>query len=671
MKLKHLAALVAATFIAGTAALNAANPKPFTVPEVREWKGADGFWSLDNARSIVYTNAALRPVAEQLAADFKALHGRRLPVAEKRKGAKGDIILSLKPDRNAKSHEGYTVDISDRGVSIASPTVDGTRWGAMTLLQLSEAGNEIPRGRISDYPVYGFRGFMIDVGRKYIPIDYLYRLVDVMAYHKMNKLHIHLNDNGFPRFYDNDWQKTQAAFRLESDTFPGLTARDGSYTKAEFRALQDYATEKGVDIIPEIDVPAHSLAFTLYKPEIASTGSNGYDHLDISKPETYEFLNALLAEYLEGPDPVFKGEVFHIGTDEYNGDSITMEQFRAFTDHYIRFAESYGKKAAVWGALTHAKGETPVKSDNVLMYLWYNGYANPQDMMDQGYDVVSIPDGYVYIVPAAGYYYDYLNAPMLYEKWTPANINGYEVAEDTPQLKGGLFAVWNDHPNNGITVRDIHHRVMAALPVISAKTWDASHVTFPYDEFAANAVTLSEAPGVNLLARQGEPNTTVLEIATVTPGQTLPLKEIGYDYSVEFDLEGAAEKKGTVLFETPDATVWLSDPITGNMGFSREGKLYSFRHDVRPGEKNHLTIIGTNTGTQLYIDGKLIDNLDRRWIHFKDDNDKYPRMAEVPTLVFPLERAGNFNSKLSNLKVSNYPVLTAPAPIATKKPEKK
>ncbi|MBD5346890.1 MAG: family 20 glycosylhydrolase [Bacteroides sp.] len=667
MKFKYFAALLACAFIAGGSALDAANPKPFTVPEVREWKGADGSWSLESANAIVYTNAALRPVAEQLAAGFRELGGRNLPVVEKRRGDKGDITLSLKPDRKAKSKEAYAMDITDKGVTITSPSVDGIRWGGMTLLQLSEAGNEIPRGRISDFPSYGFRGMMIDAGRKYIPLDYLYRLVDVLAYYKMNELHIHLNDNGFPRFYDNDWQKTQAAFRLESETYPGLTARDGSYSKAEFRALQDYAAARGVEIIPEIDVPAHSLAFTLYNPEIASKGSNGYDHLDISNPATYQFLDALLAEYLEGPDPVFKSKLFHIGTDEYNGDSITMEQFRAFTDHYIRFAENYGKKAAVWGALTHAKGETPVKSDDVLMYLWYNGYANPQDMLDQGYEVVSIPDGYVYIVPAAGYYYDYLNAPMLYEKWTPANINGYEIAENHPQLRGGMFAVWNDHPNNGITVRDIHHRTMAALPVMAAKTWDGSNVTFPYDEFAAGAAKLSEAPGVNLLARQGEPRSVVLEMASVSPGQTLPLKEIGYDYTVEFDLESASENKGTVLFETPDATVWLSDPISGNMGYSREGKLYTFRHNVRPGEKNHFAIVGTNTGTQLYIDGKLIDNLDRNWIYFNDGSDKYPRMAQVPTLVFPIERAGSFNSKLTNLKVSNYPVLTAPEPISSVK----
>ena len=83
-----------------------------------------------------------------------------------------------------------------------------------------------------------------------------------------------------------------------------------------------------------------------------------------------------------------------------------VEKFRAFTDHYIRYIESFGKQACVWGALTHAKGDTPVKSENVIMNAWYNGYADPKEMIKQGYHLISIPDGLVYIVPQAGYYYD-------------------------------------------------------------------------------------------------------------------------------------------------------------------------------------------------------------------------------------------------------------------------
>ena len=119
----------------------------------------------------------------------------------------------------------------------------------------------------------------------------------------MNCFQIHLNDNGFKKFYGNDWSQTPAAFRLESTVFPGLATEGAHYSKKEFVELQMLAEQYGVTVLPEIDVPAHSLAFTRYKPEIASK-EYGEDHLDLFNPETYLFLDSLFAEYLGGENPV-------------------------------------------------------------------------------------------------------------------------------------------------------------------------------------------------------------------------------------------------------------------------------------------------------------------------------------------------------------------------------
>ena len=182
-----------------------------------------------------------------------------------------------------------------------------------------------------------------------------------------------------------------------------MTARDGHYSKLEFIDLQSLAEDNYVEIIPEIDAPAHVLAFTQYKPEIGSK-EYGMDHLDLFNPATYDFMDKLLKEYLSGYRQVFRGKRVHIGTDEYsNRDTTVVEKFREFTDRYIKYVESFGKQACVWGALTHAKGKTPVKSENVVMSAWYNGYADPKEMVKQGYHLISIPDGLLYIVPQAGY----------------------------------------------------------------------------------------------------------------------------------------------------------------------------------------------------------------------------------------------------------------------------
>lgn len=650
------AAICAGIALSATPAYADVNPKPFTVPEIASWNGGEGRFTPSSRTRIVVADAKdaqAAHVAQLLSQDYTTLTGSNLPVATGVKAKKGDITLQIKKNKKANA-ESYTIAITPAGVIITAPSEQGLYWATRTLLQMSEISEDLslPVGVIADQPEFALRGFMIDTGRKFIPMDYLLSLVDIMAYYKMNTLHIHLNDNGFKYYYDDDWDKTQAAFRMESSNYPELTARDGSYTKEEFRNLIDYAASKGVEIIPEIDFPAHSLAFTRLKPEIASTGRNGIDHLDINKPETHEFLETLLEEYIGGENPVFSGRRFHIGTDEYQGDSLTMEQFRGFTDRYIKFTKKHGKEPAIWGSLTHAKGQTPVESEGVLMYGWSNGYANPRDMIKQGYRMVSIPDGYVYIVPNAGYYYDYLNNQMLYDKWTPANIGGTVFTGDTiNQIEGGMFAVWNDHPTNGITVKDIHHRVMHSIPTMAAKTWSAEKVTVPFAEFDSLSHQLSEAPGINVLGRFGNEPKTVLTAEVVMPGQKMAIEEIGYPYTIEFDITGAQEQLGTKLFESPNATFWLSDPISGQMGFSREGHLNTFRQNILPGEKLHVKITGTNKNTKLFVNDKLVDDLNVRWLSYNGGKNK---IAQVRTLFFPLLEAGNFKSTVSNLTVSNF-----------------
>ncbi len=622
--------------------LSAANPKPFVVPELKEWKGSDGSLTISQTTGIVVPadNDELMQVAKQFAADYATMFGVKLDIKEG-KATKGDIVFKLAKNKKL-GDEGYKISINDNVVLTAAKPI-GIYWGTRSLLQINEQGKNLPKGEITDFPDYELRGFMIDCGRKYIPMDYLNDLVKVMAYYKMNTLQVHLNDNGFKKFFDNDWDKTYSAFRLECDTYPGLAARDGYYTKSEFIDFQKDAEAQYVEIIPEIDAPAHTLAFTQYKPEIGSK-EYGMDHLDLFNPETYTFMDGLFKEYLSDDEPVFRGKRVHIGTDEYsNKDKKVVEAFRAFTDRYIKYVESFGKQACVWGALTHAQGDTQVKSENVVMSSWYNGYADPVEMKKLGYKQISIPDGLVYIVPAAGYYYDYLNCKYLYENWTPAHIGDVTFKEKDPTVLGGMFAVWNDHCGNGISVQDIHHRVMPALQTIAEKTWDGVNTSRSYAEFDGLRKLLSEAPGVNRLGRIG--NVTIGDVA---PNSTLPYREAGYNYKVSFDLAGVDECPGTELFRSPSAVFYLADPVSGKLGFARDGYLNSFNHYIRTGDKSHITVEGTNTVTRLYVDDKLVDELNIGKHYFNDAKDS---IKNVRTLVFPLEKSGDFKSQISNLKV--------------------
>lgn len=663
---KKILTLAACCMLSAGALWADINPRPFVVPELKTWSGAEGQTALSGR--IVVKNAKLKAVAAALAADYKEMFGKELTIVNgATKG--GDVVLSLKKDR-ALGDEGYTMNVGS-AVEITAATERGAFWATRTLLQIAEQHKDgnLPKGKTTDVPEYKLRGFMIDCGRKFIPMSYLRDLAKIMAYYKMNTLQVHLNDNGFRQYFGGDWNKTQAAFRLECDTYPGLTAKDGSYSKQEFIDFQKLAEQNGVEVIPEIDAPAHSLAFTQYKNEIGSK-EYGMDHLDLFNPETYKFMDGLWKEYIGGKNPVFIGKRVHIGTDEYsNAKKDVVEKFREFTDHYIKYVESFGKQAVVWGALTHANGDTKVKNKGVLMDIWYNGYADPVEMKKQGYKLVSIPDGLVYIVPAAGYYYDYLNCQYLYEHWTPAVIGNKTFEENDPMIEGGMFAVWNDHAGNGISTKDVHHRVYPALQTLAVKCWTGKETKLPYAEFDSKRAELSEAPGVNELGRLGKPGSVVLEKATVNAGETLNAEEIGYNYAVTFTIDGKQEANGTELFRSANAVVYLADPEQGKLGFERDGYRNLFNYRIPAGEKHTITIEGTNKMTRLLVDGAVKEELGPKTLYVMRDQDRahyqvkgtytYEPVVYQPTdqiyyqrtLVFPLRKAGNFKSTITNLKV--------------------
>ncbi|MBR4995257.1 MAG: family 20 glycosylhydrolase [Alistipes sp.] len=650
-RLLSLCFAMLALFAATT--LQAKNEKPFVIPELRHWQGGDGVLAINSTTKVLYTDPALANAATALAEDYGLMFGKGLKakaVKDATKTPTGAIVISLTTDKEL-GDEGYSIEIGD-GVVLKAQTATGAYWGTRTLLQILEqnAGTILPKGSIRDWPDYAMRGFMIDCGRKYIPLEYLNEYAKIMAYYKMNTFQIHLNDRAAKK-YEDTWDKTYTAFRLESELFPELTAKDGHYGKDEFRQFQKNSAKICVNVIPEIDVPSHSLAFSRFRKEFGSE-KYGLDHLDLYNPNVYTFLDSLFTEYLEGDDPVFVGKQVHIGTDEYsNKDKDVVEKFRAFTDRYIRFIEKFGKQACVWGALTHAKGETPVKAENVIMHCWYNPYANPADMKKLGYQIVTVPSWTMYIVPAAGYYADYINHAKIYNDWDPTIINQFKFEPLDPSLLGSLYCVWNDIAENGISVDDIHHRCYLALQVISAKTWSPTYKSVPFDEFDKKREQLHEAPGVNELGRFfGKPNSLVYSVEQVKAGKRYPCVEAGFDHTISFHIDCAKESRGTLLFSNDVTEFYLSSPIDGRMAFVRDGYLNSFDYYIEQGKSADIRIECTNTTTRLYVDGKLQDELKRekRWITEKKQYDY------VPTLYFPLQQAGQFKSRVTDLKVENF-----------------
>ena len=638
----------------------AQNPCPQVIPALQQWKGAKGTLALPAQGSIVINpqdEATLSQTASILVDDLKEMMGWEYTITTG-KAKKNAIYLSLsKPDEQL-GNEGYVLAINNK-VSIEAPTAQGVFWGTRTLLQmLYRQKATLAKGTIRDWPEFPNRGFMLDVGRKFFTLDYLKQQIKVMSFYKMNEFQIHLNDNGFPQFFDNDWNKTYAAFRLESERFPGLTSKDGSYTKKEFTELQRMGMAYGVNVIPEIDIPAHSLAFTHYKPEIG-TQEYGMDHLDLYKEETYKFVDALLDEYMCGEEPVFIGPDVHIGTDEYNKKEA--EQYRYFTDRYLKYVASYGKTPRMWGGLKWLPGKTPVQAEGVTVNAWSFDWVDPEVSIKEGYKLINTCDTYLYIVPGAGYYREFLDHQWLYETWTPWKMNRNQTLPvGTPGVLGGMFAVWNDQCGNGISEQDVYYRSFPAIQVMSERMWKGDNQqVVPFSEFEALCQSMPEAPGINLLGRI-EKETLLAKEAVLTGKDSLftSLDEVGYPYTVSFSI--CQDKKPNisgVLFQGPHSTVYTNWENTGRIAFTRDGYAFTFGSFILPeGEWTDITIKGDWKGTSLYVNGKLQERLEGR--KKRVYNPKYDRLESMPiqeTLVFPLKQIGSpingFKGQIKNVIV--------------------
>jgi len=210
--------------------------------------------------------------------------------------------------------ESYELTINDSGAKLSAPNPLGILHGLQTFLQLIQTGPDgfyVPMVAVKDQPRFAWRGLLIDVGRHFIPLDVLERNIDGMAAVKLNVLHLHLSDD--------------EGFRVESKRFPKLhqMGSDGLYyTQADIRTLVDYARDRGIRVVPEFDMPAHSRSWFVGYPELASTPGTYkiepggvYTVIDPTQDRTYKFLDKFVAEMAK----LFPDAYFHIGGDEVNG----------------------------------------------------------------------------------------------------------------------------------------------------------------------------------------------------------------------------------------------------------------------------------------------------------------------------------------------------------------
>ena len=197
------------------------NEKPFVIPELKHWEGNSGVFQITSKTKIIFPkdNQEFAEIAHLFSCDFEKMFGIKLKTSDG-KSSEGDIVFNINKNNNLK-YEEYEIFINDK-IEIKANSRRAAIWATRTILQIAEQNERsLPKGFIRDNPDYEMRSFMLDCGRKFIPMDFLHEYVDFMAYYKMNTFHLHLNDNAFHKYFSYDWSKTPSGFRLESDFFPG------------------------------------------------------------------------------------------------------------------------------------------------------------------------------------------------------------------------------------------------------------------------------------------------------------------------------------------------------------------------------------------------------------------------------------------------------------------
>jgi hexosaminidase len=366
--------------------------------------------------------------------------------------------------------ESYSLNVSDKQATLRAPTVVGALRGLETFLQLLESDREgffIPSVQIEDQPRFRWRGLLIDIGRHYEPMEVIKRNLDAMAAVKLNVFHWHLTED--------------QGFRIESKRFPKLhqMGSDGFYyTQDEAREVIAYASERGIRVVPEFDIPGHATSWLVGYPELGSApGPYQIERrpgifepaLDPTRDEVYEFLDRFLGE-MAG---LFPDAYMHIGGDENEGkqwernpriqafmkqkgikDNHALQAY--FNGRLLRILKKHGKRMMGWDEIFH-----PDLPKDIVIHSW-RGQRALAEAARKGYDGV-LSNGY-YIdlgFPTADHY---LNDPI------PAD-SGLSASE-AAHILGGEATMWGEW----VSPETIDSRLWPRTAAIAERLWSPREV---------------------------------------------------------------------------------------------------------------------------------------------------------------------------------------------------
>ena len=307
-------------------------PEPAVIPRPVAVQSGAGHLPITD-HTAVRAEAGGAEAAALLASLLPLIDGAPRRVERSQTGpARAGITLAVDAARSDLGSEGYELVVTPQHATLTGGGRQGVLWGVQTLRQLLATGAEgqaaLPVLTISDRPRFAWRGLHLDVVRHFFPVPFIERLLDLMALYKLNTFHWHLTDDqgwrleirSHPRLTEVGAHRTATPLPHDRNQSDG-TPYGGFYTQDEVRQVVAYAAARGITVVPEIEMPGHSLAALASYPELGC-GGTGYavgttwgirgDVLCAGREYTFTFLEAVLTEVLE----LFPSPFIHIGGDE-------------------------------------------------------------------------------------------------------------------------------------------------------------------------------------------------------------------------------------------------------------------------------------------------------------------------------------------------------------------
>ena len=387
-------------------------------------------------------------------------------------GITATLLLKVKRPAELKMHEveAYHLTVTDKQIIIDAETDLGAIRGMETILQMlsvDDMGYYFPGVEVNDFPRFPWRGLLLDVCLHWMPMDVIKRTLDGMAAVKMNVFHFHFSED--------------QAFRVESKVFPKLTelgAEGNFFTQEEVKQIIRYADQRGIRVVPEIDVPGHATAMIKAYPQLASIPRmyelqryyGVFDpSLDVTKESTYEFLDTLFGEMAQ----LFPDEYFHIGGDENTGkdwqNSPTIKAY--MKDHSIKTTNDlhtefnkrllpiltkYGKKVMGWDEILQ-----PGVPKDIVIQSWRGGQPYYE----------SLRKGYTSLL-SSGYYIDLIQPADYHYQIDPSPADAKLTEEQRKLILGGEATMWTEHT----TAETVDSRIWPRTAAIAERLWSNQNV---------------------------------------------------------------------------------------------------------------------------------------------------------------------------------------------------